>query len=253
MQLAPCLLLIAALSAAFPAGAILIRADRDDAEYLELATRYASSVALNTPDGGEGVLIAPRWILTSAHRAKALQELKSRPRLRLGEDDPEIQAFFIHPEWKGGSANDIALLLLRKGARDVEPTALYRERDENGKAVAIVGHGHSGKIGAGSTSWDRKKRAAINTVDRVEARALGLRIKPLDDASDLQGAVTPSDGGAPAFVEVAAGIFVAGINSETGGEWETYARVSAFVPWIEATMLDVAAKEAAALMDPDRR
>ena len=48
-----------------PAGAILIRADRDDAEYLELATKYAASVAIGPVDA-EGVLIAPSWVLTSA-------------------------------------------------------------------------------------------------------------------------------------------------------------------------------------------
>ena len=63
-----------------PAGAILIRPDRDDAEYLELATRYPASIAL--PAGGEGVLIAPRWVLTAAHRAKALQEMKPAPKRR---------------------------------------------------------------------------------------------------------------------------------------------------------------------------
>ena len=225
---------LAACLAVLPAAALTIRPDRDDAEYLELATRYPSSVALSLPDGGEGVLIAPRWVLTSAPRAKALQDARPVPRLRFGEDEHEIQALFV---------KDLGLILLRKAVRAIEPSRLYRDNDENGKAVAIVGHGNA----------DRKKRAAINTVDRVEARTLGLRVKPLDDASDLQGAAAPGDVGAPLFVEAPAGIFVAGILSSISGEWETYARVSAFVPWIEATMLDVAAKEAAALMDPERR
>src|ERR1043165_6577920 len=53
--------LLAALLAAVPAQAILVRADRDDTEYVELATRYPSSIAL--APGIEGVLIAPRWVL----------------------------------------------------------------------------------------------------------------------------------------------------------------------------------------------
>ena len=75
--------LLAAALAAQPAGALLIRPDRDDAEYLELATRYTSSVLLEAPDG-EGVLIAPRWVLTAAHMAKALQEMKALPRFQSG-------------------------------------------------------------------------------------------------------------------------------------------------------------------------
>jgi hypothetical protein len=44
------------LCLAQPAAALLIRPDRDDSEYVELASRYSSSVLLNAPDG-EGVLI----------------------------------------------------------------------------------------------------------------------------------------------------------------------------------------------------
>ena len=236
------ILWLAAFLAAAPAYAIVIRPDRDDAEYIELATRYPSTVALDAPDGGEGVLIAPRWVLTSASRAKALQEKKPSAKVRFGEDNPEVQSVFVHPAWEGGADNDIGLLLLRKAVR-IEPNALYREPDEKGKSVATAGHG----------SADRKARASINTVDRVDAHTLGLRVKPLDDASDLQGAATPGDIGGPAFVEVPAGIFVAGILSTIAGEWQDYARVSAFVPWIEAVMLDVATKEMNARMDPDAR
>jgi hypothetical protein len=234
MQMTRFLLAMAVAATTLPAHSIVIRPDRDDAEYAELATRYPSAVALGAPDGGEGVLIAPRWILTSAARAKALQEMKPLPRIRIGEGDHEIQAFFV---------DDVALILLRKAVRDVEPSKLYRQDDESGKAVVIVGHGNP----------DRKKRASINTVDRVEARTLGLRVKPLDDASDLQGTATSGDLGGPAFVEVPAGIFVAGILSSIAGDWETYARASSYVPWIEAVMLDVAKREMDSMMDPDRQ
>ena len=40
-----------------------MRADRDDAEYLELATRYGACIPLAFE--GEGVLVASRWVLTS--------------------------------------------------------------------------------------------------------------------------------------------------------------------------------------------
>ena len=243
MQITRAVFAVALAALALPAHSIAIRADRDDAEYLELATRYPASVALNARDGGEGVLIAPRWILTSANRANALQGMKPLPKIRVGDVDHEIQAVFIHPDWQDAAANDVALILLRKGVREVVPTALYRAGDENGKAVAIVGHG----------SADGKKRASINTIDRIDARTLGLRIKPLDDASDLQGAATSGDRGGPAFMETSGAILVAGILSSPAAEWQTYARVSAFVPWIEAVMLDVATKEMNARMDPDSR
>jgi hypothetical protein len=245
-----------------PAYAILTRADRDDAEYLELATRYTSSVSLGT-QGGEGVLIAPRWVLTAAHRAKAMQEMTPLPKLRIGERDFEVQATFLNPGWKAGGENDLALILLRQPVRGVEPTRLYRDADEAGKTLVIVGHGHTGPLGAtppAKGTWDRKKRAAINTVDRVMPRILGMQIKKADEASDLQGAATPGDSGGPAYLQTDDGLFVAGIGIATGdrnadgilgnaGDWESYTRVSAFVPWIEGVMLEEAKREAQQLLD----
>jgi len=265
VQLAP-ILALAAMLAALPAAAILIRADRDDAEYLELASRYTASVFLDAPDG-EGVLIASRWLLTAAHRAKAMQEMKPWPRLQSAGRYHEIQAIFLHPEWKNGGAGDIALILLRQGVDDVEPTPIYRGSDEGGKAVVIVGHGLTGKIGGKplpKAQWDRRKRAAINTVDRVTPRMLGLRIKTPDDASDLQGAAAPGDSGGPAFIETNAGLFVAGVGHATddanadgiignAGDWDLYVRVSAFADWIDATMFRAAADEAAASVPARRR
>jgi hypothetical protein len=245
-----------------PAYAILTRADRDDAEYLELATRYTSSVALDAPDG-EGVLIASRWVLTAAHRAKAMREMTMLPKLRIGEREHEIQAIFLNPDWKNGGENDLALVLLKEPVRGVEPTPLYRDADEGGKTLVIVGHGHTGTLGAkplAKERWDRKKRAAINTVDRVMPRTLGMRIKEAEEASDLQGAATPGDSGGPAYIQTDAGLFVAGIGSVTQdrnadairgnpGDWELYTRVSAFVPWIEGVMLEEAKREAERLLD----
>ncbi|HUQ29325.1 MAG TPA: trypsin-like serine protease [Usitatibacter sp.] len=260
-------LLIAWVSVSLPAAAILIRPDRDDAEYLELATKYSSSVLLNAPDG-EGVLIAPRWVLTAAHMAAAMRELKSPPRLVFAGREVEIQSYHLHPDWKKGDpASDIALVRLKSAVTSVDPTRLYREKDEGGKTVIIVGHGYTGKIGEKplpKERWDRKKRAAINTVDRVSPRILALKIKSADEASDLQGAAAPGDSGGPAFVETREGLFVIGIGTATddanangivgdAGDWELYCRVSTFVPWIEAVMLDAEKRDLEKLLDPDRR
>jgi hypothetical protein len=253
------ILLVAGLLAALPCAAILIRADRDDAEYLELATRYASSIILNAPDG-EGVLIAPRWVLTAAHMVKAIEELKTPPRLIFGGREFAIKSTFAHPEWKKGNPFDIGLIFLREPVEGIEPTPIHRDKEEGGKTVIFVGHGYTGKIGekAVRENWDRKGRAAINTVDRVSPRILGLRIKPPEEASDLQGAAAPGDSGGPLFLDTPAGIRVIGIGYATDdtnndgiignvGDWELYARVSAFAEWIDATMFKAAVDEASAI------
>jgi hypothetical protein len=244
--------LLTCVTAATPAGAILIRADRDDAEYVELASKYASAVSLGAA-GGEGVLVAPRWILTSAHRAQAIEEMKSKPALRIGKRDYEIQSVFIRSPWTRGGSNDIALLLLKKAVSGVEPTPLYRESDESDQGVVIVGHGASGKIGGPELARDVRARAAINTVNRVEPRRIGLRLKKGEDASDLQGAITLEETGSPAYIETKAGLFVAGIAIGTDDEWQNYARVSFYVPWIEGVILDAAKQEMNSILDGSGR
>src|SRR5678816_2640486 len=98
------ILLVAALFCALPASAILIRADRDDAEYLELATRYPAAIEI--APGLEGVLIAPRWVLTSAQCAMLLQGAKSRPPLMIGGKTNQLAQAFVHPDWKQGTQAD---------------------------------------------------------------------------------------------------------------------------------------------------
>lgn len=246
-----------ALSAclALPAQAILTRADRDDEEYRELAGRYPATVSLGAAGGG-GVLIAPRWVLTAAHRAAPLRAPKAA--LAIGGRPHEIQEVFVHPDWTPGGEADLALVFLRAPVAGVEPVAIYRladEAGEAGEAARIVGLGATGRIGEAARRSDGQPRAAINTVDRVGPRMLGLRLKGPEDASDLQGALAPDEGGAPAYFEAGGRILVGGIASWTHdanrdgvagnvGDWENYTRVSAFAGWIDEVMSKAAVAEA---------
>jgi hypothetical protein len=232
----------AVMAAALPAAALVLRADRDDAEYRELASRYVSAVPLGT--FGEGALIAPRWILTSADVARALREAKGTVRLRIGASEHRVQEIIAPP---GG---DIALLLLGEPVDGIEATPVYRDRDEERHAVVIASHGGTGRIGDPTVVRDGKARAAINTVDRVQAHALGLRLKAPDDASDLQGAAGPGDEGAPAFLEKKGRLYVAGIAQGPRGaavprigDWDLYTRVSSYAEWIDEAMFRAASDE----------
>lgn len=255
---------LAAALAALPAAAILTRADRDDEEYRELATRYPAAVSLEA-GRGSGVLLAPRWILTSAASAALLRARPGAASVRVAGRALEVQEVFVHPEWKPGGESDLALVFLREPAEGAEPSQPYRDRDEAGQAARIVGFGSTGRIGERAPrASDGRARAAINTVDRVTPRTLGLRLKGPEDASDLQGAIAPGDGGAPAFFEVGGRILVAGIASRTEdanadgiaggvGDWETYTRVSAFAEWIDEVMSKAAVEEAARATAKPRR
>jgi hypothetical protein len=255
--------LLAAVTA-LPAAAILTRADRDDEEYRELATRYPATVSLGAAEGA-GVLIAPRWVLTAAHRATSIRGRLPAAKVAIAGQARAIQQVFIHPDWKPGGESDIALVLL-ESAVEADTAPIYRGSDEAGRAVRLVGFGESGRIGAKPAGpSDGKARAAINTVDRVGPRTLGLRIKSPDDASDLQGATAPGDTGAPGYLEIEGRILVGGIvaASEDGngdgvrgnvGDWDRLTRVSAFAAWIDEVTGRLAAEEAAAAVgDTERR
>lgn len=205
---------MAAVLVAWPAAALSTRPDRDDAEYRELASKYPSSIALGA-SAAEAVLIAPRWILTGGAQTRALRP--GTP-LDIGGARHEIQSVFTHPSGR------LALVLLRNGIEDVQSSPIYRATDENGRAVAFAAHGRGAA------------RAAINTVDRISADTLALRLKPLTEASDLQGALTADELGAPLFVEVNEEPFVAGIALDAGPEWQTFTRVSSYAQWIDDTM-----------------
>jgi hypothetical protein len=205
---------MAGVLAAWPAAALLTRPDREDAEYRELASKYPSSIAL-AESASEAVLIAPRWLLVPGPRAQALE---GAGRIAIGGARYDIEKLYEHP------SGALALVFLRTPVADVEPSPVYRPRDEQGKPVAFVGHGRGAA------------RAAINTVDRVDANSLSLRVKPLDEASDLQGSLTADELGAPLFIEVSEEPFVAGIAVDAGREWQTFARLSSYAAWIDDSM-----------------
>jgi hypothetical protein len=188
-----------------------------------------------------------------------------QPAVRIQGREIPVQAVFVHPAWiAGSSSSDIALVFLSKVASGVVPTLLYRDDDEGGKGVVIVGHGETGKIGDKSPRRDGKTRGAINTVDRVSPRTFTLIVKAGDEASDLQGAITAGESGAPAYIENRdKDIFVAGIASaprdagsngaiDTGAA-QVFVRVSVFVPWIEATMLRAKKEELDMELDGSNR
>ena len=216
------LLFLLAAFAATSAQALVIRPDRDDAEYLELATRYPAAIEIAR--GVEGVLVAPRWILTSASAVKGLDPAKARH---------PVQATFVHPQWRGGVDADLALVFLRAPVGGVEPAPVSRDRDEMDDVVRMAAHGGDGRL-----------RAAINTVDRVTATTLALRLKPPAEASDLQGELNASERGAPLFAEISTRIVVTGIFSASERDWQLFVRVSTYADWIDDTMSRAAVAEA---------
>ena len=209
---------------------MLIRPDRDDAEYLELASRYTASIVLIAP-ASEAVLVAPRWLLVPASRAPS----PGRP-LEIGGRTQVVARVVAHPEAKPRSATDLALVHLAAPVEGIKPVPLYRHDDEATKAVVFVGHGATGVIGKAERREDFRARGAINTVDGVGAQTMEMRIKPGDDASDLQGALVPGEEGAAAYLETDDGLFLAGIYFGDGEKANRFSRISAFAGWLDSVI-----------------
>ena len=225
-----CFLAFCAACAACPATAVLIRPDRDDAEYLELASRYTASIALTAP-ASEAVLVAPRWLLVPASRAPAA----GKP-LEIAGKSNVVARVVTHPDAKPQTSTDLALVQLARPIEGVKPIAPYRKDDEAGNAVVIVAHGATGTIGKAGRREDFRGRGAINTIDGVTPQAFELRIKAADDASDLQGALVAGEEGAAAYVETDAGLFLAGIYFGDGRESNRFSRISAFAGWLDSVI-----------------
>ncbi len=230
-----------------------MRDDRDEARYVELARDFAPVVGLRRADGrdghgAEGTLIATHWVLTAAHVARGLGP---GDLARIGDRDYRIAERQLHPDWHGDAdvRADIALVRLAEPVTAVEPASLYRDTDEAGQVLTLVGRGGHGSGLTGPTAEDRRLRAATNRVERADGALLSFRFDaPADpDVTDLEGVSGPGDSGGPAFLRRDGMLYVVGISSSqdsrpTGrrpgryGVIEYYPRVSCFAAWIVQTM-----------------
>jgi len=236
---------IFAASVASHAQAIVIRHDREDARYIELAKSYPSACQI-IPDG-IGTLIAPGWVITAAHVGQDLSPFANS--VRFGTREVRVKEVFLHPSWKGAprpEVSDIALLELEAPVADVEPTAIVREAPTVGEIVTFVGCGGTGTGQTGPKITDDRWRGATNSLDEIAGTRFRFRFDAPPDGTDLEGISGPGDSGGPAFVERGGKHAVVGISSTnhsgtgtgpcTYGTIESYANIPAVAEWIDQTM-----------------
>ena len=249
-----CSALLACLAALpwAPSQAIVIRHDRDDRQYVELAKNFPATVVFHIKNSdfgmdGMGTLIDARWVLTAGH---IVAELKPGDIAEVGGSRYEIEELVQHPLWHGIKSwddvqHDIALVRLRTAVRGVKPALLYTKSDEAGLILTVAGAGRFGNGLTGPTVDDVTMRAATNRVLRVEGTQLVFRFDaPEDpDVTPLEGICGDGDSGNPAYLESNGNIYVVGVGSAQDarpvnrklghyGVLELYPRVSAFAPWI---------------------
>ena len=239
-----------------PAQAIVIRHDRDDQLYIELAKKFPATVIFHIQNSdfgmdGMGTLIDARWVLTAGH---VVAELNPGDMAEIGGSRYEIEELVQYPHWRGVKSwndvqRDIALVRLRTAVQGIEPALLYSKSDEAGLVLTLVGAGRFGNGRTGETKSDVTLRAATNKVLRVEGTQLVYRFDaPGDpDVTALEGICGEGDSGNPAYFESNGKIYIVGVGSAQDarpverkrgryGVLELHPRVSSFAPWIRQVL-----------------
>ena len=235
--------ILLALFAFASAPAIIVRHDRPDASYVELAKGFH---AYGDVVEAGSTLIAPRWLITAAHVAKEISPYTSF--VTINGRRYTIDRVVMHPEYVSAGMRgrrDLALLRLTEDVVGVEPIQLYRKKDEAGQVVTFFGRGQTGTGETGPTGEDGKMRGATNKLESADESSILFQFDPPETATELEGISGPGDSGGPALLMVDGKWAIVGVSSANRGNGkgpcrygttEFYARVSTAIDWIEQTM-----------------
>ncbi len=264
-------LLLALLAASSTAGAVVIRADVDDAKYRIPASGFPALVDM--PGEGHGVLIAPQWAITAAHTLPGNSGLKQ---VSLNGVARDVERVVRHPGYKTlpkelvdqamasgdatlivvflASSDDVALIKLKQPVTDVAPVVLYTREDEAGQLVSIVGKGATGTgaLGHDPAGPHRTElRRASNKITSAHDRWLCYVFDEPPAALPLEGMLGNGDSGGPVLVQAEGQPLLAGLASwkvvqghvmtaRPGryGQTACNVRLSHYVEWIESVIAE---------------
>jgi V8-like Glu-specific endopeptidase len=156
---------------------VIIRHDRQDADYLNYAVHFSSVCYLDVPKKAKGVgtLIHPSWVLTAAHAAKSLTDGYSV--VFKNKASYSVKEIIYHPSWLANTARptrdtikdvaDLALIKLATPVANLTPFSLDEQGCIIGDELTLVGNGAFGNGLTGNQDWDNQWRAATNIVEEV--------------------------------------------------------------------------------------
>jgi len=234
------------------AGAIVIRDDVPDADYVVADEDYPALVDLFEPGDCIGSLVHESYVLTVAHCA---MDLSAGETLDVAGTSHAIADVILHPEWEDIEDFDIALVRFEEPVVGVDPLPLYRDTAELDAVVTLVGRGTTatGLEGEAGGSTDGLLRRANNVVSGVEEHFIEIYFESPEEPGvlPLEGVGAAGDSGCPVFIEVDGVAQIAGLNSygdfDAGGgvalygSWDYQTRVSTYLDWIDEVVGDAPA------------
>jgi secreted trypsin-like serine protease len=216
------LLLVALLAISFTASAVIIRGDVNDAKYRVPTSAFPALVDM--PGEGQGVLIAPQWVVTAAHAAP-MQMQGIEEEVSIGGVARRVERVITYPGYKKlpnklikealasgdlskahaflAASNDIALIELASPVTDVTPVPIYRGNKEVGMTVELVGKGATGNGTVGQDPHSSHRtvlRRAFNVIVGADARYVWYRFDPPPSALPLEGVTGSGDSGGPLLI-----------------------------------------------------
>lgn len=222
------------------ASAVVIRHDVEDATYRIPASVFPALVDL--PGEGHGVLIAPQWVVTAAHAVSS----QGPDEVTIGGVPRKVERTVLHPGYRRlpealgkqamasgdasevmaflASIDDIALVRLASPVVGIAPMALYRQSDEVGKTVTLIGKGATGTgiEGQGLHASHRTDlRRAFNVATGVDARWLSYVFDAPPKGLPQEGITGSGDSGGPVLIDEGGRQQLAGLAS-----WNKYAQSS---------------------------
>ena len=206
----------------FTASAVVIRSEVKDAKYRVPASAFPALADM--PGEGQGILIAPQWVVTAAHAAP-MQMQGMKEDVTIGGVARKVKRVIRYPGYKRlperlvkqalasgdiskvwtflASSNDIALIELASPVTDVTPVPLYRGDKELGLTVELVGKGATGNGTAGQYPHSPHRgalRRAFNVIVGADARYVSYRFDPPPYALPLEGVTGSGDSGGPLLI-----------------------------------------------------
>jgi hypothetical protein len=230
-----------------------------DQLYLDRANShpYVGFVEGNGSFAGSGVLVAPNWVLMSAHQGTNAFGTPVHPprydQYAFGLGSNQINArgehqiaseLFINPTYRGiglgGSGYDLAMLYFENPFLSVTPVDLLLGTVVAGMDSDIVGYGLNQMVNTTDVFFTGDRRAG-NNVTRVLGSSLPEFFQSsLRDSSSStfrplgMGGRSGDSGGALIIVGQLAGIVSGGSNSNVIGEITSYSRLD--LAWMNSTM-----------------